>query len=318
MKKILITEELNSDALKLIEEDKYMEYTFLDSQKKEDILKAVPKHHALVVRSKTTVDADIITAGENLEVIGRAGVGVDNIDVDTAEQKGILVVNAPEGNLGSVAELTMSLILAISRKLIDADARTKSGDFNRKGLMGQELSNKTIGIVGLGRIGNKVAERALAFSMKVIAFDPYVSKKDVKDSNIELVDFNTLLKESDIISIHTPITKETRGLFSKNEFAQMKKGVIIVNTSRSGIIETGALVEALKSEKVLGAGLDVVEDETKDNPLLKFNSVIVTPHLGASTKEAQKNVGIEIIREIRNVLNKKTPKNPVNSPAIIK
>jgi len=193
MKKILITEEVHSDALKLINEDNNLEYTFLDTQNKAEIVKAIPSYHALVVRSKTKVDADIIKAGSNLEVIGRAGVGVDNIDVDVAEQQGILVVNAPEESLDSVADLTMTLILSISRKLIEANFRTKKGDFNRKGLLGQELSNKTMGVIGFGRIGSRVAERAAAFGMKVLAYDPYVSKRVEEKTNILLTDFDKLL-----------------------------------------------------------------------------------------------------------------------------
>ncbi len=316
MKKILITDLLNEDALKLLEKTEDISYTDLNTQNKDEILKVISDYDALIVRSKTQVDADIINAGTNLKVIGRAGVGVDNIDLEAAEKKGILVVNAPEESLDSVADLTMTLILTISRKIIDANLRTKSGNFNRKGLVGRELSKKTMGVLGLGRIGTKVALRASAFGMKVVAYDPYISNKDINESIIKLVDFNTVLRQSDVITIHTPLTDETKGLISKKEIAKMKDGSILVNTSRGAIVDTKALVEALDSKKILGAGLDVVEDETKDNPLLKYDNVILTPHLGASTKEAQKNVGIEIVKEVCRVLFEKTPKNPVNFPTL--
>ena len=270
MYKILVADSLPKDIL-----EKYASSDVVVDNKSgisaEEIVAQIADYDGLVVRSRTKATADIINAGEKLKVIGRAGAGVDNIDVDTATGKKVVVMNTPGGNTIAAAEHTIAMLLSALRNIPRAYKAMLEGRWDKKLYTGNEIFGKTIGVVGVGKIGVEVVKRLKAFEAKIIIYDPFVDADMASKMGTEKVELDDLLKKSDIITIHTPITKETRGLFSKNEFAQMKKGVIIVNTSRSGIIETGALVEALKSEKVLGAGLDVVEDETKDNPLLKFN-----------------------------------------------
>ena len=315
MKKILIPEKLDDEAIAFLAVHDDVDAIVLDKPSKKELMEKINDVHALIVRSKTKVDAELISKAKKLKVIARAGVGTDNIDVTTAEKEGVLVVNAPEESLDSVADLTFSLILSICRKMNLAMSRTKKGDFNRADLVGFELNGKTLGIIGFGRIGRKVAKRALPFGLKVVAYDPYVSPTMIDVPQVELISLEELLKVSDIISIHVPLNENTKHLLSKKEFEILRKGAYIINTSRGEVIDTDALHEALLKDKVCGVGLDVVEGDKVDC-LLDHENVIITPHIGASTLAAQRNVGQIIVQEVVSILKGKEPKYPVNFPVL--
>ena len=252
-----------------------------------------------------------------LRVVGRAGSGVDNIDLDAATQAGILVMNTPGGNSVSVAEQTLALMLALARSIPQANESTKAGKWEKKKFVGTELRGKTLGIIGLGNIGREVVLRARPFEMKILAFDPYVSKRWAEDLNIELVDLPKLLAESDYISLHVALTSETRHMIGRDQFAQMKQGVRIVNCARGGLIDEEALREAINGGKVAGAGLDVFEAEPPaQSPLLACDNLVATPHIGGSTGEAQEIVGIQIAQQVVEYLRSGVAINAVNIPAV--
>ncbi|MGQ0847991.1 MAG: phosphoglycerate dehydrogenase [Actinomycetota bacterium] len=253
----------------------------------------------LVVRSATKVDADLIEAAPKLKVVGRAGIGVDNIDVEAATRRGVLVVNAPQANTISAAEHALALLLAQARQIPQADARTRAGVWDRKGFQGVELHGKTLGVIGLGRIGTLVAGRAAAFGMRVIAHDPFVPAERARRSGVQMVDLGHLLTESDFISIHLPLTTETEGIIGKETLALCKPGVRIVNTSRGGIVDELALAEAVRAGKVAGAALDVfVHEPLTESPFFELPQVVLTPHLGASTVEAQDKAGTQVAEAV--------------------
>ncbi len=314
--KVLIPEKLDNSAIKLISKHENFEPVILDNPDAETLKKALETCDALIVRSKTQVNEDLIEAGKNLKVIGRAGVGTDNIDLIAAEKRGILVVNAPEESLDSVADLTMGLIIAACRKLHLAFQRTREGNFQRTDLVGCELRDMTLGIVGFGRIGQKVAQRAKVFKLKVITSDPYINPKLPESEGIKLVPLNNLLATADIISVHLPLNENTRLLISESKFKRMKQGVYLINTSRSEIIDTEALINALEEKRLAAVALDVVGEENRNNPLIKYSNVIISPHIGASTHGAQKNVGLIIIQEVMNVLQGNPSRYPVNFPKL--
>jgi D-3-phosphoglycerate dehydrogenase len=284
----------------------------------EELLNIISEYDALIVRSRTKVTKEVIDRAERLKIIGRAGVGVDNIDVDYATERGIVVVNAPGGNSVSAAEHTIGLILAIARKIPQADRSVKEGKWERKKFVGIELRGKTLGIIGLGRIGYEVAKRMRCFEMNILAYDPYVSEERAKSVGAKLVSLEELLRNSDIITIHVPKTKETENMISYKEFEIMKDGVYIINAARGGIVNERALYDAIVKGKVAGAALDVYEKEPpdKDNPLLKLDNVVTTPHIGASTKEAQMMVGMTVAEDIVNFFKGLPVKNAVNLPSI--
>ncbi|HUO46449.1 MAG TPA: phosphoglycerate dehydrogenase [Acidimicrobiia bacterium] len=267
----------------------------LSGSSRSQLLDALGDAAGLVVRSATLVDEELIAAGPNLRVIGRAGVGVDNIDVGAATARGVLVLNAPLANTVSAAEHSLALLLSLARHIPQADARTKSGTWDRKSFTGVELSGKTLGVVGLGRIGTLVAQRAAAFEMKVVAYDPFVGPERARRMGVELMDLDSLLGISDFITIHLPLTNETEGLFGKDALTRCKPGVRIINASRGGIVDELALAEALRSGQVAGAALDVFTTEPlSDSALFDMPGVVLTPHLGASTAEAQDKAGIQV------------------------
>ena len=284
----------------------------------EELLNIISEYDALIVRSRTKVTKEVIDRAERLKIIGRAGVGVDNIDVDYATERGIVVVNAPGGNSVSAAEHTIGLILAIARKIPQGDRSVKEGKWERKKFVGIELRGKTLGIIGLGRIGYEVAKRMRCFEMNILAYDPYVSEERAKSVGAKLVSLEELLRNSDIITIHVPKTKETENMISYKEFEIMKDGVYIINAARGGIVNERALYDAIVKGKVAGAALDVYEKEPpdKDNPLLKLDNVVTTPHIGASTKEAQMMVGMTVAEDIVNFFKGLPVKNAVNLPSI--
>jgi D-3-phosphoglycerate dehydrogenase len=283
----------------------------------DELLKIIGDYDALVVRSQTKVNAKVIEAGKKLRVIGRAGVGVDNVDVDAATRRGIIVMNTPGGNTVSTAEHTFSMMMALARKIPQAHATVQAGQWDRKSFQGVELYNKTLGIIGMGRIGTEVARRAIAFGMRVLAYDPFLSLSKAKALQVEVVELDDIYSRSDFITLHVPITDQTRGMINKDAIAKMKNGVRLINCARGGLIVEADLAEALKAGKVAGAALDVFEAEPpKDSPLLALDNVVMTPHLGASTAEAQESVGTEVAEQIADALSGGTIRNAVNMPSV--
>ncbi|MCW3138302.1 MAG: phosphoglycerate dehydrogenase [Methanophagales archaeon] len=310
--KILITDHLSEEGIRKLREFGDVEIQVGVSE--EELKARIAGYDALIVRSGTKVTREVIEAGTRLKVIGRAGVGVDNIDVDSATERGIMVVNAPGANTISAAEHTIGMLLSLSRKIPAANQSLKSGEWSRKKYMGVEVNGKVLGIIGLGRVGGEVAKRAKGLGMRVVAYDPFISQEKAGELGVSLMGFSEVLSISDFITIHTPLMKDTYHLIGKDEFEKMKEGVRIINCARGGIIDENALVEAIKSGKVAGAALDVFEQEPPpmDSDLLKLDSVIVTPHLGASTEEAQRAAAIVIADEVIRALENKPVRNAVN------
>lgn len=273
---------------------------------------------AIVVRSETQITADVIASAAKLKVVGRAGVGVDNIDVDAATERGVVVMNTPSGNTIATAELTFTHMLCGARPVPQAAASMKAGKWDRKSFSGIELLRKTLGVIGLGRIGSEVARRAQAFGMRVIAYDPYLSPSRAKAMQIECVALDQLFSEADYITVHMPLTEQTQYMVDEKAFEKMKKGVRIFNCARGGIIKETALIAAIKAGKVAAAGLDVFETEPlpADSELRTLPQVTLTPHLGASTAEAQESVGVEIAEAVAEVLKGGVVRNAVNMPSV--
>jgi D-3-phosphoglycerate dehydrogenase len=318
MVKILVSDPLSDEGLKILKEVKDFQVDVKTDLKPEELKEIIGEYGALVVRSATKVTKDIISAASKLRVIGRAGVGLDNVDLEAATQKGIIVMNTPAGNTISTAEHTMSMILALSRNIPQANASMKKGEWKRSKFMGVELYGKILGIVGFGRIGREVAKRAASFGMNVLAFDPFLSREVAEEVGVEVVELKELIQRSDYITVHTPLTEETMHIISEKEFAMMKKGVRLVNCARGGIIDEAALISALKNGTVAGVALDVFEKEpiSADSELLKLDGAILTPHLGASTEEAQVNVAIEVAEIVRDALLGRGIRNAANYPCL--
>ena len=318
MIKILVSDPLSEEGLKILKDVKDFQVDVKTELKPEALKEIIKDYDAIVVRSATNLTMDIISAAEKLKVIGRAGVGLDNVDLEAATQKGIIVMNTPGGNTISTAEHTMSMILALSRNIAQANASTKKGEWKRSKFMGVELYNKVLGIVGLGRIGREVAKRAGSFGMKILAYDPFLSREVAESLGIEIMELKELLQRSDYITVHTPLTEETQHIISEKEFAIMKKGARVINCARGGIIDEAALINALKEGKLSGAAIDVFEKEplSPDSELLKLDNVVTTPHLGASTEEAQVNVAIEVAEIVRDALLGRGIRNAANYPCL--
>jgi D-3-phosphoglycerate dehydrogenase / 2-oxoglutarate reductase len=315
--KILISDPLSEEGIKILKEQKDFQVDVKTGLKPEDLKAIIKDYDALIVRSATKVTKEIIDAAANLKAIGRAGVGLDNVDLEAATKRGIMVMNTPAGNTISTAEHAMSLIMAVSRNIPQANQSTKAGEWKRSKFMGTELYNKTLGIIGLGRIGTEVAKRAISFGMRIIAFDPFLSLEIAKQLGVEVVDFKELLSRADYITVHTPLSEETTGLISEKEFGLMKKTAYVINCARGGIVDEEALAKALEEGKIAGCALDVyVKEPPEGTPLLKFPNCIMTPHLGASTEEAQVNVAIEIAEVVRDALTGKGIRNAANYPSI--
>lgn len=318
MIKILVSDPLSEEGLKILKGAKEFEVDVKTDLKPDALKEIIKDYDALLVRSATKVTKDIIEAADRLKVIGRAGVGLDNVDLEAATQKGIIVMNTPQGNTISTAEHTMSMILALSRNIPQANASVKKGEWKRSRFMGVELYNKILGICGLGRIGTEVARRAKSFGMKILAYDPYLSLGVAQEIGVEVVELEELFQRSDYITVHTPLIPETKHMISDKQFAIMKKGVRIINCARGGIIDEAALVNAIKGGIVSGTALDVFENEplSPESELLKLDNVIVTPHLGASTEEAQVNVAIEVAQIVADALLSKGIRNAANYPCV--
>ena len=313
--KVIIADQINEKGIKELEE--VAEVVVNTSITQEELITTIKDFDAIIVRSRTKVTRDVIEAAEKLKIIARAGVGVDNVDVEAATERGIMVVNAPESTSITVAEHAIGLILSIARKISIADKSVKEGKWDKSKFMGIELNGKTLGIIGLGRIGTQVSIRAKSFGMEVLVYDPYVTEEAGAKIGVSVVDLEYLLRNSDIMTIHVPLTPETKHLISKDEFEIMKENAIIVNAARGGIINEKDLYNALSSGKIWGAGLDVFEVEPpKDNPLLELDNVVLTPHIGASTKEAQIDAAIIVANEVKKVFMGKAPKNVLNMPVL--
>jgi D-3-phosphoglycerate dehydrogenase len=285
---------------------------------RDELQQALSDSAGLVVRSETRVTSDLMDSASKLRVIGRAGVGVDNIDVPAATERGIVVMNAPDGNTITTAEHTIALLVSLARRVPQANSSLKAGRWDRKAFIGVELEGKTLGVVGLGRIGRTVAARARAFGMRIIAHDPFIAPEQARDSEIQLASLPELFANADFITIHTPMTAETRGVIGRDAFAQMKKGVRVINCARGGLIDEDALCDAIKNGTVAGAALDVFVQEPPpaEHPLLQLDEVIVTPHLGASTTEAQEGVAFTVAEQMRDYLLTGALRGAVNVPAL--
>jgi len=317
--KVLVSDPISQTGVDALAEGGLLDVTFSPGLPHAELLEIIPDYTALVVRSQTKVGADVIAAAKNLKAVGRAGVGVDNVDVDAATKRGIVVMNTPGGNTVSTAEHAFSLLVSVARKIPQADASVKSGQWDRKSFQGVELNGKTLAILGMGRIGAEVAKRALAFGMRVLAYDPYLSEARAKTLQVELVEnLEDALPHADFVTMHMPLTDETKHMLDAARLARLKKGARIVNCARGGLIDEKALADALAAGHVAGAAIDVFEQEPPagDNPLRHAPNVVFTPHLGASTAEAQESVGIEIAHAIRAALLDGTINNAVNAPSV--
>jgi len=315
--KVLISDDLSKQGIEILK-NAGLEVDVRSGMKPEELKAIIKNYDGLIIRSATKVTAEIIEAAEKLKVIGRAGSGLDNVDKGAATKKGIVVMNTPGGNTITTAEHAIGLLFAVARQIPQATASMKEGRWEKKKFMGVELYKKTIGILGIGNIGSQVARRCLCLGMNVLAYDPFLSDEKARELGVKKVDLQELFKNSDFISIHTPLTPETKNLINKDTIAMMKTGVRIINCARGGIVNEKDLLEALESGKVAGAALDVFEQEPcpPDHPLVKHPNVVCTPHLGAATVEAQENVAIAIAEQIVDYLVHGVIRNAVNFPSI--
>ena len=314
-KKVLITDPISEEGIEILRENAQVDIK--DGLKPEEIIAIIGNYDALIVRSQTNVSAAIIEAGKNLQVIARAGVGIDNVDVEAATRCGVVVINAPTGNTVSAAEHAIALILALARNIPQANASLKSCAWKRDEFMGTELRGKTLGIIGLGNVGSEVAKRAQAFEMRLIGIDPLVSVEYAKKLGVTLVDIKQLLKESDFITLHIPLTSQTKGIIGAKELAMVKPNVRIINCARGGLIDEKALVKAIHEKRAAGAAIDVFEKEPCIESIL-FNEekIIVTPHLGASTAEAQVLAAKDVAEQIVDIFKGLPARAAINVPYI--
>jgi len=302
--RVLLADQIAPEGIRLLEEADGIEVDDRAGITESELLSVISGYEALIVRSRTHVTAEVLEAGARLKVVGRAGVGVDNIDVETARRRGVVVLNAPGGNVISAAEFAFALMLALVRRIPQADASLKAGKWERNRFRGAELHGKTLGLIGAGRIGSEVAKRARAFGMQVVVHDPYLSPERAGEMGVELVALAALLQSADVVSIHTPLTDETRGLIGSDQLRLMKPTAYLINAARGGVVDEVALAAALEEKKLAGAALDVFEEEpvSADHPLLKLDNVVAVAHLGAATQEAQTHSGIEICEAVRDAL----------------
>jgi D-3-phosphoglycerate dehydrogenase len=316
MHRILISDKLGADGLAILDQYDDVSYDHRPGLSPEELIAAIPEYDALIVRSGSKVTADVLAAGRKLKVVGRAGMGVDNIDVQAATQRGIVVMNTPGANSVATAELALGLMLAASRNIAQAHGSLGAGEWRRSEFSGQQLLGKTLGIIGFGRIGRLVAQRAKAFGMTILAYDPYVSEEVGREQGALLVELEDLLRQSDYITLHTAFSPESAKMINAESIALMKDGAIIINDARGKLVDEEALAAALQSGKLKAAGIDVYSSEPPalDNPLLGLPNVTHTPHLGASTVEASREVGTQIARQVVSVLRGEDFANAVNMP----
>ena len=304
VKKVVIADPLSNEGLDLLAAADGLEVVDVSSEGREALEEALRDAEGLIVRSGTRVDGPLLDVAERLEVIGRAGVGVDNIDMRAATRRGVAVINAPGGNTSSTAELAFALLLAAARRVAEADRSVREGRWDRKALRGRQLQGNTLGVIGAGRIGTEVARRAHAFGMRILAYDPYLSAERAADERIERVELDELLERADFVTVHVPLTEQTRGMIGVAEIGRMKPAAILINAARGGIVDERALAVALEQRKLGGAALDVYETEPLpgEHPLRGVPNLVMTPHLGAATMEAQREVALEISKRVRDAL----------------
>jgi D-3-phosphoglycerate dehydrogenase len=302
--RVLVTDRVTVSGLTPLVEDDQVEVVSVDDSDGEDFEAELADADALIVRSATRVTREMLAKAPRLKAVGRAGVGVDNIDIPAATRRGIAVFNAPGGNTIAAAELSMALLISVARKIPAAEASVRSGEWNRAAFKGVELRGKTVGLIGAGRIGSEVATRCQAFGMEVVAHDPYLSPTRAEELNVELTSLDEVLERADFLSMHVPLTEETRGICGPVALAKMKSTAFVVNASRGGVVDEAALAKALHNGDIAGAALDVYEDEplAADSPLRDAPNLVLTPHLGASTAEAQVGVAMEVAQKIRLLL----------------
>ena len=316
MPKVLIADKLSPQAIDVFKQNK-VEADVKTGLSPDELLKIIGDYDGIAVRSATKVTPEVIKAGTKLKVIGRAGIGVDNVDVKAATAAGVVVMNTPFGNSVTTAEHAISLMMSLARQIPAANASTHAGKWEKNKFMGVELAGKTLGLIGCGNIGSIVADRAKGLKMKVVAYDPYLSKERADEIHIEKVELDELLGRADFISLHTPLTDSTRNLLNKDTLAKAKKGIRIVNCARGGLVNEADLKAALESGQVAGAAFDVFETEpAKENPLFGMVNFVCTPHLGASTSEAQENVAVQVAEQISEYLTVGTVTNALNVPSV--
>ncbi len=315
MTKILISDRVAEDGVRILK-DSGFEVTYTPGLKAPEVLAAIPGYEGLIVRSGTKVTKEVIEAGTSLRAIGRAGIGVDNVHLETASRRGIVVMNTPFGNVASAAEHTFGLMLSLARNIPRGDATLRQGEWKRSALVGTELEGKTLGVVGLGKIGGEVAHFAKAFHMKVMAYDPYLSRERAAELGIELAHLDALIENADFFTFHVPLNDKTRGLIGTEQFKKMKRTARLVNCARGGVVSEAALVSALKEGLIAGAALDVYEKEPLDpkSPLLDVPNLVLTPHLGASTEEALLKVSVDVADQFIRFFKDGTITHAVNAP----
>src|SRR6056297_1307565 len=318
MPKVLVSDKLSETAVQIFR-DRGIDVDFMPElgKDKEKLREIIGQYDGLAIRSATKVTEKILEAADNLKVIGRAGIGTDNIDKPAASKKGVIVMNTPFGNMVTTAEHAIAMMFAVARQLPEASASTHAGKWEKSKFMGVELTNKTLGIIGIGNIGAVVADRARGLKMKVIAYDPTLSEEKIAQKGAEKVDLDELLARADFITLHTPLIDATRNILSAEALARTKKGVRIINCARGGLVDEGALAELLKSGHIAGAAFDVFKEEpATDNPLFNLPNVVVTPHLGAATTEAQENVALQVAEQMSDYLLTGAVSNALNMPSV--
>lgn len=316
MPKVLISDKMDPQAAQIFR-DRGVEVDVITGKTPEELKAMIGDYDGLAIRSSTKVTAEILDAATNLKVIGRAGIGVDNVDIPYASSKGVVVMNTPFGNSITTAEHAIALMFALARQIPEANAQTQAGKWPKNDFMGVEVTGKTLGLIGAGNIGSIVASRALGLKMKVVAFDPFLTPERAIEMGVEKADLDTLLARADFITLHTPLTDQTRNILSKENLAKTKKGVRIINCARGGLIDEAALKEALDSGHVAGAALDVFQTEpAKESPLFGTPNFISTPHLGASTNEAQVNVALQVAEQLSDYLLTGGVTNALNMPSL--
>ncbi len=313
--KVIVSDPISEDGIRILK-DNNIEVIYAAEEKIDENFKHIPSADGWIIRSGTTLDSKILNNATNLSVIGRAGVGVDNIDISAATRRGIVVMNTPDANTISAAEHTMALILALSRNVSSGHEGISKGEWNRHKLIGSELRHKTLGIVGLGKIGREVLQRSQAFNMKILGYDPFLPEDFFREDELQICDLDYLIENSDYITLHIPLTKDTKDLFDYYNLIKMKKDARIINVARGGIINENDLSKVLIENKIAGAALDVFESEplSMDSPLISAPNIILTPHLGASTKEAKEEVSISICNQVKNFLINDELDNAINMP----
>jgi D-3-phosphoglycerate dehydrogenase len=316
--KILIADRISPIGVDLFKSEEGFEVIEAYGSTPEQLLEIVKDVDAIALRSDTRVTAEVVAAAPKLKVVGRAGVGVDNIDIEAATDGGVIVMNTPTGNTLATAELTFTHMLAGTRPIVQASASMTAGRWDRKLYTGSELNGKTLGVLGMGRIGAEVAKRAQAFNMTVLGYDPYLTESRANTLGVKLSTLDEVIEHADYITTHMPLTADTKHMLNADAFGRMKDGVRVFNCARGGIIEEAALIEALNSGKVAAAGLDVYEDEppAEDSPLRQIKNLVLTPHLGASTQEAQENVGIDVAKQMIEALKGEMVRNALNMPSL--